>query len=78
MRRLYGILLILVGLVFLLVLRERLIQGMSVFTGDVSHLIEASRPEPSQAMIVLSFAIPLAAIGIGITTLVRDFTCKKP
>lgn len=78
MRRFYGILLILVGLVFLLVLRERLIQGMSVFVGDVSHLIEASRPEPSQAMIVLSFAIPLAAIGIGITTLVRDFTAKTP
>ncbi len=68
MRRLYGILLILVGLVFLLALREQLVQGMSVFTGNVSHLADLTRPEPSQPMIVLSYAIPLAAIGIGITT----------
>ncbi len=78
MRRFYGILLILVGLVFLLVLRDQLVQGMSVFSGDVEHLIDASRPEPSQPLIVLSYAIPIAAIVIGITNLVRDITSKKP
>ena len=77
MRRLYGIVLILVGLIFLLVLREQLVQGMSVFTGNVEHLVENSRPEPGQPLIVLSYAIPLAAIGIGAITLVREFTRKK-
>lgn len=77
MRRFYGIFLILTGLVFLLFLRERLVQGMSVFVGEVDQLLSDSRPEPSQPLIVLSFAIPLAAIGIGITTLIRDITRKK-
>ena len=71
MKRIYGILLILVGLIFLLFLRDELVQGMRVFTGDVDYLLENSTPAPNPSLNTLSYIVPIVAIVIGILTLVR-------